>query len=87
MKVPSSCNKIIEHAEFQKNLADVHKYEGVYKVSGLAAWSKNCKQYSSLPLGAGVSLFCESVNMMLSDQTFGLSDSDVIFIFRSAHSP
>jgi hypothetical protein len=31
------------------------------KVSGLAAWSENCKWYSSLPLGAAVSLFCESV--------------------------
>jgi hypothetical protein len=33
------------------------KYTGVYpKVSGLAAWSKNCKWYSSLPLGGVVSL-------------------------------
>jgi hypothetical protein len=31
------------------------------KVSGLATWSKNCKWYSSLPLGAVVLLFCESV--------------------------
>jgi hypothetical protein len=31
------------------------------KVSGLAAWRENCKWYSSLPLGAVVSLFCESV--------------------------
>jgi hypothetical protein len=31
------------------------------KVSGLAAWSKNCKWYSSLPLGAVVSLFYETV--------------------------
>jgi len=31
------------------------------KVSGLAAWSENCKWYGSLPLGAVVSLFCESV--------------------------
>jgi hypothetical protein len=30
------------------------------KVSGLAAWSENCKCYSSPPLGAVVSLFCES---------------------------
>jgi hypothetical protein len=31
---------------------------GVYpKVSGLAAWSENCKWYNSLPLGAVVSLF------------------------------
>jgi len=31
------------------------------KVSRLATWSENCKWYSSLPLGAVVSLFCESV--------------------------
>jgi hypothetical protein len=31
------------------------------KVSALAAWSKNCKWYSSLPLDAVVSLFCEPV--------------------------
>jgi hypothetical protein len=31
------------------------------KVSGLAALSENCKCYSSLPLDAVVSLFCESV--------------------------
>jgi hypothetical protein len=31
------------------------------KVSGLAAWSENCKWYRSLLLGAVVSLFCEPV--------------------------
>jgi hypothetical protein len=31
------------------------------EVSELAAWSENCKWYSSLPLGAVVSIFCESV--------------------------
>jgi len=31
------------------------------KVAGVAAWCENCKWYSSLPLGAVVSLFCESV--------------------------
>jgi hypothetical protein len=37
-------------------------YTRVYKkVSGLAAWRENCKWYSSLPLGAVVSLFYESV--------------------------
>jgi hypothetical protein len=39
----------------------VNFYEGVSKFSGLAAWNENCKWYSSLPLGAVVSLFCESV--------------------------
>jgi hypothetical protein len=37
-------------------------YTRVYpKVSGLASWSENCKWYRSLPLGAVVSLFCESI--------------------------
>jgi hypothetical protein len=31
------------------------------KVSNLASWSENCKWYSSLPLGAVLSPFCESV--------------------------
>jgi hypothetical protein len=31
------------------------------KVSVLAAWSEKCKWYTALPLGAVVSLFCESV--------------------------
>jgi hypothetical protein len=31
------------------------------KVSGLAAWSENCKWYSYLPLNAVTLLFCESV--------------------------
>jgi hypothetical protein len=35
------------------------------KVSGLIAWSENCKWYSSLPLDAVVSLFCESVSWIL----------------------
>jgi hypothetical protein len=30
------------------------------KVSGLAAWSENFKRYSSMLLGAVISLFCES---------------------------
>jgi hypothetical protein len=37
-------------------------YTRVYpKVSGLVAWSENCKWHSSLTLGAVVSLFRESV--------------------------
>jgi hypothetical protein len=41
---------------------DTSQYTRVYpKVPGLAAWSQNCKWYSSLPLDAVVSLFCESV--------------------------
>jgi hypothetical protein len=33
----------------------------IQKFSSLVTWSKNCKWYSSLPLGAVVLLFCESV--------------------------
>jgi len=35
------------------------------KDSGLAAWSENCRCHSSLPVGAVVSLFCESVFWVL----------------------
>jgi len=39
-----------------------HENTKVYpEVSGLVAWSENCKWYSSLPLDAVVSKFCESV--------------------------
>jgi hypothetical protein len=42
--------------------ADYRLVMRVYpKVSGLAAWRENWEWYSSLPLGAVVSLFCESV--------------------------
>jgi len=40
----------------------IYRNTRVYpKVSGLAAWSENCKWYSSLPLCAVISLFCEPV--------------------------
>jgi hypothetical protein len=43
-------------------LREEQMYTKVYpKVSGLAACNANCKRYSSLPSGAVVSLFCESV--------------------------
>jgi hypothetical protein len=38
-----------------------HTQERLSKVSGLAASSEKCKWYSSLPLDAAASLFCESV--------------------------
>jgi hypothetical protein len=38
----------------------VHTHMRVHpKVSGLSAWSENCKWHSSLLLDAVVSLFCE----------------------------
>jgi hypothetical protein len=44
--------------ELVPNFKDARVYP---KVSGLAAWSENCKWYSSLPLGAVLSLFYESL--------------------------
>jgi hypothetical protein len=48
---------------FTHYILKIHfQYTRVYpKVSGLAAWSENCKRYSSLPVNAVISLFCESV--------------------------
>jgi hypothetical protein len=42
------------------------------KVSGLTAWSENGKWYSSLPLGAVVSLLCVSlatINLCLASKS------------------
>jgi hypothetical protein len=45
-----------------ENYAISTHYTIVYpEVSGLIAWSENCKWYSSLPLDVIVSLFYESV--------------------------
>jgi len=42
---------------YARRLEDFIKgYEGVSKSFGLAAWSENCKWYSTLPLGAVVSI-------------------------------
>jgi len=50
------------HNTHYAGYTDTDEQTKVYpKVSGLAAWSQNCKWYSSLPLGAVVSHFCESV--------------------------
>jgi hypothetical protein len=57
-------------SEFNENIDEIIRkirvlvrlYTRVYpEVSGLATWSENLKWYSSLPLGAVVSLFYESV--------------------------
>jgi hypothetical protein len=45
----------------QKYISMFHITRMYPKVSGLAAWSEGSKWYSSLPLGAVVSLFCELV--------------------------
>jgi hypothetical protein len=45
-----------------KKKTGLEKHTRVYpKVSDLVAWRENCKYYSSLPLAAVVSLFCDSV--------------------------
>jgi hypothetical protein len=45
--------------ELQTERGEVKRvYSNVF---GLADWNENCKWYSSLPLGAVLSLFCESV--------------------------
>jgi hypothetical protein len=51
MKNPIRCTETVEEVRTNKRVYP--------KVSGLAPWSENCKWYSSLPLGAVVSLFCE----------------------------
>jgi hypothetical protein len=51
-------------ATLQEAIGEVilRKVTRVYpKVSGLAAWSENCKWYSYVPLCVVVSLFCQSV--------------------------
>jgi hypothetical protein len=53
--------KLKQKSKLQYSLCVFEKGTRVYpKVSGLAAWSENYKWYSSLPLGAVVSLFYES---------------------------
>jgi hypothetical protein len=50
----------IYHSKPSSHLDATQRTRMYPKVSGLAAWSENCKWYSSLPLGAVVSLFYES---------------------------
>jgi hypothetical protein len=55
-----SSQKINNSSTKINNLTEM--FTGMYpKVSGLAARSENCKLYSSIPLSAVLSLFCESV--------------------------
>jgi hypothetical protein len=57
------------------------------KVSGLTTWSENRKWYSSLPLGAIVSLFCESVFQFCCHNTlccFSMSAIIIIIIIISS---
>jgi hypothetical protein len=51
---------IINEIEGERHQKNWLQHTRVYpKVSGLAVWSENRKCYSSLPLGAVASLFCE----------------------------
>jgi hypothetical protein len=62
---PAENEKDARSLEFETGsvpLREPARYTTVYrKVPGLAAWSEDCQRYSSLHLGAVVSLFCESV--------------------------
>jgi hypothetical protein len=51
----------MQHPLFSKSLFMIILPFVYPKVSGLATWIENCKWYSSLELGAVVSLFCVSV--------------------------
>jgi hypothetical protein len=50
------------------------------KVSGLAAWSENCKWHSSLPLGAVVSLFCEVTRASFATITLCVASQRVFIV-------
>jgi hypothetical protein len=61
-------NQLILFEKYYIEVSSIHESYGVItntrvypKVSGLTAWSENCKWNSSLPLDAVVSLFCQSV--------------------------
>jgi hypothetical protein len=52
---------LVGKPEGKKSLGRPRSTRVYPKVSGLAGLSENSKWYSPLPLGAVVSLFCESV--------------------------
>jgi hypothetical protein len=54
-------------------------YPKVSGLAALAAWSENCKWHSSLPLGAVVSLFCESVQLSFAAVTLFVA-SQLVFV-------
>jgi hypothetical protein len=57
-KAKDRTNNAIKEHETRSEISCKKKYTRAYpKVSGLAAWSENCKWYSSLRLDAVVSLF------------------------------
>jgi hypothetical protein len=60
-EMAEACNTQAEIRNTLKILVNILHTRVYPKVSELAAWSENCKWYSSLPLCAVVSLFCESL--------------------------
>jgi hypothetical protein len=66
-------------------------YTRVYpKVLGLATWSENCKWYSSLPIGAVVSLFMSQSSEFYHHSPLCCFSTSVYFckrIFRYRLSP
>jgi hypothetical protein len=50
------------------------------KVSGMAAWSENCKWYSSPRIGAVVSLFYESVLVSFAAITLCVASQRVFVV-------
>jgi hypothetical protein len=70
-KRTSRRTKILENMERVAKLKQPWVPPRVYpKVSGLTAWSENCNWYSSLPLCAVVSLFCESIRKRLDTPSY-----------------
>jgi hypothetical protein len=57
VKFVAICEAFLDYCVMYHVLCQSKMYEGVSKISGLAEWSEFCKWYSSLPLGAVVSLF------------------------------
>jgi hypothetical protein len=55
------------------------------KVSGLAAWSDNSKWYSSLPLGAVVSLFYQSILVSFATITLCVASQRVFVVVVVVH--
>jgi hypothetical protein len=70
---------------------NIYQCTKVYpKVSGLAAWSENCKWYSSLPLGVAVSLFVSQSSEFYRHNPFCCFSTSVYCckcIFRCRLSP
>jgi hypothetical protein len=80
----------IQH-KLQKRRGLVALYEGVSKSFRTGRLRENCKCFSSLPLDAVVSLFCESVKWVLPPQPFVFCFSASVYcctrIFRYRLSP